>query len=165
VEMIITTGERHGAAVCGEDWVKDPAVHVATLRNDAAALRRLLDRHANPNSVARGGYTPLHIAAHFGREEALEARPAAVDPASRARASWRPRPTQALLSAGADPTLLNDWRYSPLHFAAMRAEPRCCAALLAHPLHESILDARDKEWNTPLTLAVYYGREPQVRSF
>ena len=76
--------------------------------------------------------------------------------------SGRPR-QQALLSAGADPTLVNEWLYIPLHFAAVGEESQCCVSLLAHPLHASCLNVRDKEWNTPLSLAVFYKREPQVR--
>lgn len=71
---------------------------------------------------------------------------------------------QALLDAGADPTTHNEWLYRPLHFAAMRQEPHCCAALLAHPSQAGVLNARDKEFHTPLALAVYYKREPQARS-
>ncbi|HEV2201357.1 MAG TPA: ankyrin repeat domain-containing protein [Bryobacteraceae bacterium] len=50
------------------------AIFAAAMQGDAARIEALLARHRSlVNAVSSDGWTPLHLAAHFGRREAARA--------------------------------------------------------------------------------------------
>jgi len=48
--------------------VRLPALHIAAKKDDAKAAALLLQNEHNPDVTSKSGFTPLHIAAHYGNE-------------------------------------------------------------------------------------------------
>jgi ankyrin len=48
--------------------VKLPALHIAAKKDDTRAATLLLQNEQNPNVTSKSGFTPLHIASHYGNE-------------------------------------------------------------------------------------------------
>lgn len=51
-----------------------PDLHVAALKNDVPKLCELLEYGVDVNEPAKGSYTALHIACHFGHAEVVAVR-------------------------------------------------------------------------------------------
>eukprot|EP00550_Attheya_septentrionalis_P007375 CAMPEP_0198295330 /NCGR_PEP_ID=MMETSP1449-20131203/27213_1 /TAXON_ID=420275 /ORGANISM="Attheya septentrionalis, Strain CCMP2084" /LENGTH=430 /DNA_ID=CAMNT_0043995609 /DNA_START=113 /DNA_END=1405 /DNA_ORIENTATION=+ len=109
----------------------------ASQRNDAARIHRLVDEEGvSPNHANVVGQSALHVAAFWGNVEAMEAllsysdvievnatnRITVATPlhctvqSSKEPASRRAMCAQLLLEAGADPTCLDQYGSSPLHY-------------------------------------------------
>jgi ankyrin repeat protein len=137
---------------------------------DTARVAQLLDADpAAVNSYSHDGWTPLHLAAHFGREETaalLLARGAAVGARSRnamtnlplhaALAGRRARLAELLIDAGSDMNAKDSYGLTALHHLAYFGDPALAAPMLAAG---GRLDALDKDGHTPLALAVAKGHE------
>lgn len=52
--------------------VKLPALHIAAKKDDTRAATLLLQNEQNPNVTSKSGFTPLHIAAHYGNEQVAQ---------------------------------------------------------------------------------------------
>jgi len=89
----------------------------AVYRGDAAGLARLL---------GAGGRPALHLAAHFGRGDAVDALQAAIAGAAGARV------VAALLRHGADVNAEDAGGHRPLHLAALEGDAETVQTLLAH---------------------------------
>lgn len=48
--------------------VRLPALHIAAKKDDCKAAALLLQNEHNPDVTSKSGFTPLHIAAHYGNE-------------------------------------------------------------------------------------------------
>ena len=48
--------------------VRLPALHIAAKKDDTKAAALLLHTDHNPDVTSKSGFTPLHIAAHYGNE-------------------------------------------------------------------------------------------------
>nr|CAD7397593.1 unnamed protein product [Timema poppensis] len=48
--------------------VRLPALHIAAKKDDCKAAALLLQNNHNPDVTSKSGFTPLHIAAHYGNE-------------------------------------------------------------------------------------------------
>lgn len=48
--------------------VRLPALHIAAKKDDCKAAALLLQSEHNPDVTSKSGFTPLHIAAHYGNE-------------------------------------------------------------------------------------------------
>ena len=48
--------------------VRLPALHIAAKKDDTKAAALLLQNDHNPDVTSKSGFTPLHIAAHYGNE-------------------------------------------------------------------------------------------------
>ena len=48
--------------------VRLPALHIAAKKDDVRAASLLLHTHHNADVTSKSGFTPLHIAAHYGNE-------------------------------------------------------------------------------------------------
>lgn len=48
--------------------VRLPALHIAAKKDDCKAASLLLQNDHNPDVTSKSGFTPLHIAAHYGNE-------------------------------------------------------------------------------------------------
>ena len=124
----------------------DDTIHDAAAAGDVGRLAELLAADAAElDARGAGGWTPLHLAAHFGRTEAarlLLARGASVRaPSANAIANT---PLQAglagaadlelvelLLAHGADPAAAGGGGWTPLHLAASRGAVPLVRRLLA----------------------------------
>jgi ankyrin repeat protein len=87
------------------------ALHAAIAGNYEQIVRILILHGADVNAKCEGkwrmGYTPLHVAAYFGRESIL----------------------QILLQNAADPTKLTDNRETPYELAILKGHPEAAALL------------------------------------
>ena len=135
----------------------------------AAALGRVdsldaaLTRSGAVNTYAYDGWTPLHLAAFFGRLDAAErliAAGAALNSAS--TNSMRNTPLHAavaggrtdvallLIERGADVSVPDSGQHTPLHIAAENGNAPVVKALLARGADPHAVDVEDK---TPLSRA------------
>ena len=48
--------------------VRLPALHIAAKKDDTKAAALLLHTDHNPDVTSKSGFTPLHIASHYGNE-------------------------------------------------------------------------------------------------
>ena len=48
--------------------VRLPALHIAAKKDDCKAAALLLQNDHNPDVTSKSGFTPLHIAAHYGND-------------------------------------------------------------------------------------------------
>jgi len=96
-------------------------VFASAALGDLAALRRALQQSAAVNAFAYDGWTPLHLAAFFGRVEAAE----------------------LLLDAGADLAAVsrNSLYNTPLHAAAAAKHETVARLLLSRGANPSAVDA------------------------
>lgn len=49
--------------------VRLPALHIAAKKDDVKAAALLLQNEHNPDVTSKSGFTPLHIAAHYGNDK------------------------------------------------------------------------------------------------
>lgn len=49
--------------------VRLPALHIAAKKDDVKAASLLLQNEHNPDVTSKSGFTPLHIAAHYGNDK------------------------------------------------------------------------------------------------
>jgi ankyrin repeat protein len=88
--------------------------------NSAATTKALLAAGADPNTAGRGGYTPLHWAAHHGKVEEI----------------------RMLLGKGAALEAQSEERATPLAVAVERCQPDAVAVLLSYKASRSVLTPR-----------------------
>jgi uncharacterized protein len=145
--------------------------HVERLNVFEAAAFGDLDRLSellaeDPDLIAAmsgDGFTPLHLAAFFGREDAVRlllARGAMTDVVGTgwmqgtalhsAASAAQPEIVRLLLDAGADPNVRQRHGYTPLHAAAANADLSSVEALLAAAAD---VTAANDDGDTALTLA------------
>ena len=120
------------------DWNSRDFFKTATVADVATCLGNGADIGAR----AEGGLTPLHIAAHSGTPETVNALVAAgADIGARDEGGWTPlhgaagpgtpETVNALVAAGADIGARAEFGATPLHFAAVAGTPETVMALLA----------------------------------
>jgi ankyrin repeat protein len=111
------------------------AAHIAAEGGHEALLRKLFEGTPNSNQhrlVDAGGRTPLHLAAHAGREEVCE----------------------YLLKIGADPNAADNTQLTSLHLAAMHGSTDICKKLIKNG---AVADPRGSGDVTPTLLAAASG--------
>jgi ankyrin repeat protein len=120
---------------------------------DVDRLTALLGAEAGPDAVSPDGFTPLHLAAFFGKPAAaalLLRRGAEVDPRGRGWMTGTPLHSavsgrhvdviEILLAAGADPNARQSGGWTPLHGAAHNGDVASVALLLAAGADPSALN-------------------------
>jgi uncharacterized protein len=123
---------------------------------------------------ARDGWTPLHLAAHFGETPAAALLVGnKADPRARSRNALANTPLHAglagtagldlvdlLLAAGAEVNATDGGGFTPLHLAAIRGELPLVTRLLLRGAEASV---RTQEGQTSADLARTRGHEPTAR--
>ncbi|XP_022667541.1 ankyrin-2-like isoform X4 [Varroa destructor] len=118
--------------------VRLPALHIAAKKDDTKAAALLLQTHEhNPDVTSKSGFTPLHIAAHYGN-----ANIAAL-----------------LLEKGADVNFPAKHQITPLHVAAKWGKANMVKLLLEEGAK---LDASTRDGLTPLHCAARSGHDQVV---
>jgi ankyrin repeat protein len=153
VDLLVETAERAGQPL---------DVFAAAALGRDAALQAVLSR-ATVNSYAYDGWTPLHLAAFFGRLAAAERLlVAGADVNAVSRNTLRNTPLHAataggaadvallLIERGADVHAADAGGHTPLHIAAEAGLVPVVKALLARGADPHAVDAED---NTPLSRA------------
>ncbi|XP_016838885.2 ankyrin-2 isoform X2 [Nasonia vitripennis] len=122
--------------------VRLPALHIAAKKDDCKAADLLLqmDYFQNdhkPDVTSKSGFTPLHIAAHYGNEDIA----------------------RLLIKRGADVNYLAKHNISPLHVAAKWGKNNMVKILLESG---AVIDAKTRDGLTPLHCAARSGHEQCV---
>lgn len=142
---------------------------VAVIRDDPGAIKSLLDKGFDANSLDPNGQPAANVAIQRDSGRALEALVAAptldvnlLNPAGesalmlaaiKGQLEWCER----LLQRGAK---VNQAGWTPLHYAASGPNPRIVELLLGRG---AVLDTRSPNGSTPLMMAARYGSEDAVR--
>jgi ankyrin repeat protein len=172
------------AAYFGRDDIVDLLLrHGASLDVFEAAIvgdvNRLVERlDAEPvlvHAFSHDGWTPLHLAAHFGRTKAVQyllvqgADPNAVSKnetatvpvisAAAGRSAGKLAAIEALLAGGADVNGTDPHGHTALHVAAMDGQLELAELLLDRG---AAVNARTKERKTPLAMAREAGKSNVV---
>ncbi len=122
-----------------DDVAAYTGLHAAALRGDAAEIGRLLRAGAAPNVRDRRGRTPLHVATHARRHDAI----------------------RALARGGADLGALDADRYDALTIAAVADDEPTLALLLALGASAKLVTSRYD--GTALIAAAHLGHDGVVR--
>ena len=145
----------------------------AAMRNDIAAMRKLLEQGSDVNAAQGDGMTALHWAAehrdlamadlliHFRANVRAVTRIANYTPLHIASKSGSAAIVTALLKAGSDANAVTASGATPLHFAAASGNADAVTALLDHKADPN---ARESEWGqTPLVFAAAADRSEAIR--
>ena len=138
-------------------------VFAAAALGRGAALDAALGDPGVVNSYAYDGWSPLHLAAFFGRREAAErlldagavlsaksTNSMSNTPLHAAVAGGRTEVALLLIQRGAEVNAADSGRHTPLHIAAENGNAAVVESLLAHGADAHAVDAEDK---TPLSRA------------
>ncbi|CAF3397944.1 unnamed protein product [Rotaria socialis] len=127
--------------------VRLPALHIAAKKNDTKAAALLLQGESQPdlnykeggfvNCTTKSGFTPLHIAAHYGNLEVA----------------------QLLIARGADVNYAASQNITPLHVASKWGKDNIVKLLLEKSAQ---IDAKTKDGLTPLHCAARSGHDQVV---
>lgn len=143
----------------------DLDIFEAVATSQTGRVKFLLERnHSQASNYSSDGFTPLHVAAFFGRPEIAEALIAAgaainlvsknqlrAAPLQSAAAGRQPGVARVLLANGADPNVRGDGGYSPLHEAAGNGDLGLVKLLLDYRAN---INARGDDGKTPFTIAL-----------
>ena len=153
----------------GNDFQDHEDIHAAAKAgdNDEVAAILSMDNRLT-RAVDQDGWTPLHLAAHYGHVDVVEtllANNADVHARSTnymrnqalhaATAGRRVETARLLLRAGADANATQAGGFVPLHSAAQNGDAALVELLLAHGAD---VNARTDEGRTALALAEQAGR-------
>jgi hypothetical protein len=145
----------------------DEELSEAVRKGDAAKVRELLKRGANPNAKNEHGWTPLHRATYWGHADVARLLlEHGADANAENKNSFIPTPlhlaaamghvdvTKLLLEHGADANAKNKDGWTPLHFAVNMGHAEVARLLLEYGADAN---AKNKDGFTPLHFAAAFG--------
>jgi uncharacterized protein len=160
------SGHRRLAEHLAERVSKLPAgltVYEAAAAGNAVAVKRLVEGGASVDEAAADGFTPLHLAAFFGRLEVgrlllelgadrnpVAANEMKVTPLHSAVAGRHRDMTGLLLAHGASPNAVQAGGFTPLHAAAQQGDESIVDMLL---LRGADPTRKDDSGLTPIDMA------------
>ena len=145
----------------------------AVFANHLEGVNRVINDHANVNMVLVNQWTALHIAAHFGYYDIVDALINAPNvninvrnkdgdtPLHAAVELGREQSARLLINAGADINASDNSQQTALHTAAFHGHHHIVDALIKAP--NINLNVRNAHGYTPLYLASMSGREQSAR--
>jgi len=140
--MQAVTAGRGAAQVppTADEVARYTGLHAAAAKGDVAQIDKLLAGGANANAKDSHGRTPLHVAAHFSRQDAA----------------------RALVKGGADPRALDSQRYDAITIAAVKDDvPMLKLAIELGGDPRAITSPYD---GTALIAAAHLGHDEVVRT-
>lgn len=149
------------------------AIFAAAMQGDAARIEQLLaGNRALVSAISSDGWTPLHLACHFGREEAARALVnKGADVAARSTNAMTNTPLHAaaagrsatvakfLLDRGASANARQNGGWTPLHAAAQNGDAELAGTLIEVGADVNV---RAENQQTPLDLALTRGHQAMV---
>lgn len=167
--LLARYGDAHDVVAVLRPAVPTLDVFEAAALGDTARLEELLDAEpALVDAWSADGFTPLHLAAFFGNDDAVDvllARGADVEAVSRNALGVRPlnsaaaagerRICERLLTHGADVETASHGGFTPLHAAAQNGDVELVRLLLDHGADAA---ATTDDGQTPLDYAHERGR-------
>src|SRR5712691_7826593 len=152
----IRAGDREGVEALVE---ADPslAIFAAAIQGDTVAIETLLAANRPlVSAVSSDGWTPLHLAAHFGKQDARSTNAMQNTPLHAAAAGRAAEVATLLLDHGASVNARQNGGWTPLHAAAQNGDIE-----LARTLVEAGADvnARAENRQSPLDLALTRGKQ------
>ncbi len=155
----------------GLDADGNTSLHRAAWINDTEAIHWLVREGANQDIKNKKGMTPLHIAAHFGCVDAINAlvvgaNKEAVDvkwctPLHFAANKGHVEAAQVLVLASADKDAKNQEGATPLHVAVLNDQDEVIEKLVAIGVDK---EAVDNQGNTPLHYAAILARVKSIHA-
>jgi uncharacterized protein len=170
--IAIYYGAKEIVALLLEHGARPDPFEAAAL-GDVRRLRELLEEQPDlMHAHSHDGWTPLHLAAHFGQVEAIDwllrrgapvgarsANDLANTPLHAAAAGRRRRAVEILLEAGADPNASDSGGYTGLHLAVQIGDLDMARAMLDAGAQ---VEVKSGEGKTPLALAAQEGHGPML---
>jgi ankyrin repeat protein len=149
------------------------AIFAAAMQGDSAQVEKLLSANRSlVAAVSSDGWTPLHLAAHFGHtgavrmlinkgaDVAARSRNAMANTALHAATAGRSvEVMKVLLECGAGPNARQSGGFTPLHAAAQTGETALAETLLDGGADVNV---RADNRQTPLDFALLQGRQAMV---
>ena len=71
-EEIVDLLLEHGADVHTLTEDKETALHLAAQKDDEIMTRKMIEKGLSVDAEGRGGWTPLHVVAHYGSKHAAQ---------------------------------------------------------------------------------------------
>ena len=154
---------------------KKTALHYAVASNDIEIANKLLDYNASVSQVDNDGYTPIHTACKYGREELLhhmfekfpkKAQKILSQPTidgktplfvAKCALRYSRRTVKFLISQGSDLKRVDKYRNTVLHLYSDKDDPTTCSEILCSPEGKDLIKQRNLNLETPLHVAASYG--------
>lgn len=142
--------------------VRLPALHIAAKKDDCKAAALLLQNEHNPDVTSKSGFTPLHIAAHYGNENIanlLLQKGADVNYSAKVNLNYNNKSKNCRSVRSNKFLFFFQHNITPLHVAAKWGKSNMVALLLEKGGN---IESKTRDGLTPLHCAARSGHEQVV---